>query len=410
MLSSSGAKFATFIAHAPGLNASAPGIGARRLLTVGALVLLTPGLLAACKSDYTTTDEQPTPTLTATIQLDSMTPEDDVGWDVELQAVVDANPEPEDISYYWRVGADDPVAGGARFQALFPPLGKTEIISLDVVTSTGLLTQAQLAIAIPGGLTPFPHNPPEEALPPANCGCSGMVVRIQDNQQSDVYCQPNAGQPTPLRHYAPLANPLNANCPQGTKPFSIALGTLGPTPPTNVPSTGMGFEIVATLTQGSVPAQCDEGQFARDDLKTAGILIPNQNVVRLSPAVAKTLPLPAPQPAYTATPVAQGNAYPQMPGQNNPNDRWGPDNYTSAGRDKRYDAAPAIRWIDQPVLPVPGAAVNSMTRESEFIAFVLGTTGQPSCWCRFQTFALWRKGAAPVGRYRKVDGLNCNIP
>ena len=249
-----------------------------------------------------------------------------------------------------------------------------------------------------------------QKVPPQFCGCSGMVVRKTAGQQSGIYCWPNGVVANPLQHKAVIANPLAANCPAGTTAYANALGQLIPTPPNNIQSFGFGFEIVASLVRGSTPQLCDEGQFARGEVRGAGVIAVNPGV-RNTPVGAKNLPRPGGNPPYVANPVAQGQPYPHLRGQRNPQDLWGPDNYTTVNPYKRYDPANTIRWTDQPVLPIPAPPLNNVIDDSEFISYVLGTQGQPSCWCQFRALTIWnRPPGATNSAVRGIGGMRCQVP
>jgi hypothetical protein len=70
-----------------------------------------------------------------------------------------------------------------------------------------------------------------------------------------------------------------------------------------------------------------------------------------------------------------------------------------------------IRWLDFPGANTVPPIVR-VTDDSRFLAYVLGTAGQPSCWCEFQYVHNWQAGRVPpvIGApARLVDGVSCAV-
>jgi hypothetical protein len=326
--------------------------------------------------------------------------------------------------YVWSIGADTPVETTTpNLHFVIQPKGPKLPVALDVFDTAGGVSRVVRLINVPARIVRGPVLFPElfMAPPPPDdfCGCSAMTVNAIG--RTGAYCLSN--KPELLKRAAaygctpvaapPAGTPAPPNpCPADKVAIDCGLGRLDPgADPAEAKPFGVGFEVIATLVEGSTPLLCTEGQAARGKTVRDAPALPKLPV-KFEPDKDITLPVDGGAARKIkirfnpiGTPADKAKEYPEV----NKDDEWGADDYTLEKTEKRYSSPNEIRWFD-----IAQVAVRPQTTkiddQFQFLSFVLGADGQPSCWCQLDLKQSWerKKGAGGPGLTRS-NGLKCTF-
>lgn len=234
----------------------------------------------------------------------------------------------------------------------------------------------------------------------AACGCEQMRLRAATPGNSTTYCTDDQ---------ADISDPCFQVGQQGQEPctdeqwayrcplggFSVANG--------DGRNVGWAFEIAVTLTDESVPAECNHGQFATRTGLVGVNISPNQTAERtpeqgfysfLNGASVVVFSDPQRYPAFGST--CNGLA------------TFGADGYDDTESQQNLnigDQAPQITWIDTPDFNWDQGETGSVSWE--FIAWSDDTDGDDECWCRFTINRTWDGNVAGGNGLVFVGGENC---
>lgn len=341
---------------------------------------------------------------------------------VRFQAEVS---DPENIPivhYLWnpgdgspRVTTEDPV-----FEHVYRLYEKTVAVYAEAHNSLGGSADANLNIALQAGANGqwLPQMAPPAAG--SGCGCERMVIRVSD--VSTPFCVNLTREQTlaTLRaqdldercEVAPENHP--SACPRGHTEFACRLGSEMPDLTESPTWMTVGFEVDATLADGSNPNLCLEGQFARSTFSRDGNTAANPTSARYPEADDWSFPAAAGQSPYefssvasTATTAAAVPAFGATDSAGD--DLWGADDY-DAPRDLKTHQGNQIHWLDAPGMRISANQQSARVR-AEFLSFVGDPDdSDPVCWCRFEINQQWqRNGQAPTPTVRLHDGLRCEL-
>ncbi len=213
------------------------------------------------------------------------------------------------------------------------------------------------------------------AASPTFAACGVAQLEIDTQGMSDTFCTRTAGNVIP--GCQPPPTPPAFECPGNSFAIQCPLGAF--VPDEGLDFMGLAFEVRATLTAGSTPTDCAQGQLVQSTTTLDGSL---------------QQPNPASQPAPVALPaglqavidvaiVTAPTPIPQI-GEGNPGGQqvYGADNFV-APLNEGGVGPNLLYWIDAPSIGVDGNAL--IVEQNRFLSFVAGSTGTPddSQWCGF---------------------------
>jgi hypothetical protein len=153
-----------------------------------------------------------------------------------------------------------------------------------------------------------------------------------------------------------------------------------------------GFEPRATLAPGSTLAECYIGQVLQETITSEGVVVPNRKINPTS--VSGVVSLAGHQVKVDNDST---HPYPQIGAKSSTNPLFGGDNYRDpAAPELLFDVTPtSVSWWDNPDQTKDKQTENA-TWAFRFVAFVLGTHGEPSCACAFTIGVTWKASTDPA--------------
>ena len=309
------------------------------------------------------------------------------GWIAVLDSSGSFDPDGGIVYTEWDIDGTEAIPGTTVEVPLPAGADPPPVIELTVYNTfgcRGTVIRDLIEIA-----DPQPEEPEIELVETHDCGCKEMVVRVTPaGGPTGFYCAGLGLLPIdpPGSVQLPIGWPF---CPLGTRLTRYPTGPYVSPLGGGALFLGWSFEVVATLTKNTnAPDACPEGQYAAGTRTLNGVVQPG-------PA-----PPPAPPAGFVLNPFplfALPGAYPPFGSSLflpffGVTPVYAPDDYTVA-RDFKVKTARTIRWYDTPGMAIPAPPPPQMAMKfDEFVPFVTGTAGQPSCHCRLRLLQVYVHG------------------
>jgi hypothetical protein len=279
------------------------------------------------------------------------------------------------------------------------------VLTLEVTSGDGCLTSVIRDVVIAGAVVGLQAG--------ARCGCAQMRLNLAGKLKTPYCATVGFVDPPCFQIQVPaflIELGVPQFCPDPRAQRALTTCRTGPhlSPLANGSlKLGWEFDVVSTLTPNTnAPAACGEGQYAQGTRSRGGKVFPVQRAADTPIRGLRIFP-----PAF---PFVGLWFYPPFRFSLLGIPIYGSDSYTKPS-DWKVRTARRIRWGDGPGfrnIPVNGPLGLVASQQDEFVSFVLGTAGQPSCWCRFRIqqavvrLPFFGNVLLPA-RPQIVDGLNC---